>query len=171
MSSRLELSMVTKVNLTGNLSVSNTIVILLILNLLSLFMIEAFGYHGLEISLTLNSAELTKVSLNENATRLRVSLNYTVNDPSVVNQTINSVMKVYHLNGTLLKTSSAANGFNILNNTGTHPHVTILANSTTQNLEAVVQFTDLSKTVPISNPIQVELKLTQIQAEISAFPR
>lgn len=163
--------MIIKVNYKGNLFVSNTVVIFLILNLSSLFIFDAFGYHGQEISLTVNSAELTKVSLNENATKLRVSLNYTINDPSIVNQTINSVMKVYHPDSKLLKTSSAAKGFNISNNAGTHTHVTVLPNVTTRNLEAVVQFTDLAKTVPISNPTQVELNLTQIQAEISAFPR
>jgi hypothetical protein len=162
--------MITNVKLRGKPSVSNIFVIFLVSNLLSIFVIETFGYHGHEISLTLNSAELTKVSLNENATRLRVSLNYTVNDPSVVNQTINSVMKVYQSNGTLIKTSSAANGFNISNNTGIHTHVTVLPNITTHDLEAVVQFTDLAKIIPMSNPIQVELNLTQIQAEISAFP-
>jgi hypothetical protein len=41
--------------------------------------------------------------------------NYTVNDPSFVNQKINSVMKVYATNGTLIKTSSSADGFIVKN--------------------------------------------------------
>ena len=40
----------------------------------------------------------------------QVNVKYTVNDPSIINQMINSVMKVYTTNGTLIKTSSCAEG-------------------------------------------------------------
>ena len=82
--------------------------------------------------------------------------NYTVNDPSLVNQKINSVMKVYATNGTLIKTSSSADGF-IVNQTGSQSHVTTITNGTLQNVIAVVQYTDLAKTLPTSNPLQVNL--------------
>ena len=121
---------------------------------------ETFADHGQEISIKLNSAEVTPLSTNENAHRIRVLVNYSVNDLSISNQTINSVMKVYSVNGTLLKTSSSPNGFTI-NNTGIQRHATTLVNSTIQNVTAVVQFTDALKTVPVSNPVQIKLDLTQ----------
>ena len=72
-------------------------------------------------------------------------------------------MKIYSTNGTLIKTSSSAEGF-IVNQTGSQRHVTTITNSTPQNVIAVVQYTDLAKTLPLSNPLQVDLNLTQVPA-------
>ena len=52
-----------------------------------------------------------------------------------VNQKINSVMKVYATNGTLIKTSSSAEGF-VVNQTGSQSHATTVTNSTVQNVIA-----------------------------------
>ena len=51
------------------------------------------------------------IPLGEEGNQVNVFSNYTVNDTSFVNQKINSVMKVYATNGTLIKTSSSAEGF------------------------------------------------------------
>jgi hypothetical protein len=72
-------------------------------------------------------------------------------------------MKVYATNGTLIKTSSSAEGF-IVNQTGSQRHVTTITNSALQNVIAVVQYTDLAKTLPLSNPLQVDLNQTQVPA-------
>ena len=72
-------------------------------------------------------------------------------------------MKVYATNGTLIKTSSSADGF-VVNQTGSQQHVTTITKSTMQNVIAVVQYTNLTKTAPLSNPLQVNLTLTQIPA-------
>ena len=46
----------------------------------------------------------------------------------------------------------------------------------TANVIAVVQYTDLAKTLPLSNPLQVDLNLTQVptlsenESEIAALP-
>jgi len=128
---------------------------------------ETFANHGQEISLVLNSADFTSLSTNKTAHQVRVFVNYTVNDPSIGSQTINSVMKVYSPNGTLLKTSSSANGFTI-NNSGVQRHSTTLSNSIIQNVSAVVQFTDVSKIMPLSNAVVVKLNLansTEIKPE------
>jgi hypothetical protein len=131
-----------------------------------------FAYHGQEISISLGSAQF--LPLDERGNQVNVFVNYTVNDPSVVGQKINSVMKVYITNGTLIKTSSSADGF-IVNQTGLVHHATTITNSTLQNVIAVVQFTNLTKTVPLSNPLQVNLTLTQVpvssqtQNEIAAL--
>ena len=120
------------------------------------------AYHeGQDISISLASAEF--IPLGEVGNQVNVFSNYTVNDPSFVNQKINSVMKVYATNGTLIKTSSSAEGF-IVNQTSSQHHVTTLTNSTLQNVIAVVQYTDLAKTLTLSNPLQVDLNLTQVPA-------
>ncbi|CAN5194480.1 hypothetical protein BH18THE2_BH18THE2_42870 [soil metagenome] len=72
-------------------------------------------------------------------------------------------MKVYATNGTLIKTSSSADGF-IVNQTGSQRNATTIINTTMQNVIAVVQYTNLTKTAPLSNPLQVNLTLTQIPA-------
>jgi uncharacterized membrane protein len=119
------------------------------------------AYHGQEVSISLDSAEF--MPLDEEGNRVNVFANYTVNDPSLLNQKINSVMKVYSTNGTLIKTSSSAEGF-VLNQTGSQRHATTITNSTLQNVIAVVQYTDLAKTSPLSNPLQVDLNLSQAPA-------
>jgi hypothetical protein len=119
------------------------------------------AYHGQEISISLDHAEF--IPLGEEGNQVNVFSNYTVNDPFFVNQKINSVMKVYATNGTLIKTSSSVEGF-IVNQTGSQRHVTTITNSTPQNVIAVVQYTDLAKTLPLSNPLQVDLNLTQVPA-------
>ena len=132
---------------------------LFILFLLTLPIVLA--YHGQEISITLNSAEF--IPLGKEGNQVNVFSNYTLNDPSFLNHKINSVMKVYATNGTLIKTSSSADGF-IVNQTGSQRHATTIINTTMQNVIAVVQYTNLTKTAPLSNPLQVNLTLTQIPA-------
>ena len=136
-------------------------IVVVISNLPSLY--ETFAYHGQEVSLALNSSDFTSVPTNKTAHQVRVFVKYTVNDPSINTQTINSVMKVYSSNGTLLKTSSSPNGFTI-NNTGIQRHSTTLTNSMIQNITAVIQFTDASKIIPLSNPLLVKLNLTNSTA-------
>lgn len=120
----------------------------------------SLAYHGQEISISLDSAQF--ISLGTEVNQVNVLVSYTVNDASLVNQRINSVMKVYIPNGTLVKTSSSAEGF-ILNQTGLQRHSTsITNNSTQQDIIAVVQFTNLTKTAPLSNPLQRNLTLSEI---------
>ena len=98
---------------------------LFILFLLTLPIVLA--YHGQEISITLNSAEF--IPLGEEGNQVNVFSNYTLNDPSFLNHKINSVMKVCATNGTLIKTSSSADGF-IVNQTGSQRHATTIINTT-----------------------------------------
>jgi hypothetical protein len=49
------------------------------------------AYHGQEISISLDHAEF--IPLGEEGNQVNVFSNYTVNDPSLLNQEINSVMK------------------------------------------------------------------------------
>jgi hypothetical protein len=68
-----------------------------------------------------------------------------------------------------------------VNQTGSQRHATSIANnSTLQDMIAVVQFTNLTKTAPLSNPLQTNLTLSEIPSttetetgtenEIAALP-
>ena len=71
--------------------------------------------------------------------------------------------RFYATKGTLIKTSSSAEGF-LVNQTFSQHHVTTINNSTQQKVIAVVQYTDLAKTLPLSNALQVDLNLTKVPA-------
>ena|SRR5918992_433648 len=151
-------------------SLCNTLLIGLFATIF-LFPHISYSYHGQEISISLDSAEFVPLDVREN--QVNVFANYTVDDPSFINKNINSVMKVYLPNGTLIRTSSSADGF-IVNQTGMQRHATSIINNTSQNVIAVVQFTNFEKTLPVSNSLQVNLTLapeTAIENEIAALQR
>jgi hypothetical protein len=111
------------------------------------------------ISLKLNSAQFETVS-NTTTHQLKILVNYTTNDLKTVNNKINGVMKVYALNGSLLKTSSFPSGF-IIHASGAAQFKTTIIYSYIKNVTAVAQFTDLSKTVPLSNAVRIKINLGQ----------
>jgi hypothetical protein len=119
---------------------------------------RSFADHGQEITITEDLALFIPLSVGGN--QVNVLVNYTANDPSIVGQMANSVMKVYTTNRTLIKTSSSAEGF-MVNQTGSSRDATTIADSTLREVIAVVQYTDLAKTIPLSNPLRVDLTLNQ----------
>ena len=137
--------------------------------LLALPVMVAFANHGQEITISRSSVDLISTSSKQNSTKIDIYLNYRVNDGRAKEQPINSVMKIYNQNGSILKTSSSQQGFRI-NDTGTHHHITTIASNAMPNMKAVIQFTDLSKTLPFSNPLEIDLDLNKTREEISAFP-
>jgi hypothetical protein len=152
--------------------------LLITLSVFVLFLLTStvvFANHIQEISISLDSAEF--IPLGEVENQVNVFSNYMVNDPSFVNQKINSVMKVYATNGTLIKTSSSAEGF-VVDESGSQRHATTITNTTMQNVIAVVQYTNLTKTIPLSNPLQLNLTLSEssvtpeigTEDEIAALP-
>ena len=149
------------VNLTSSVSITATTLNNLLENpfLPSHIIPLIFADHGQEVSIMLGSAQFIPLTTGE-GNQVNVFINYTVNDPSIINSPINSVMKIYWPNRTLFKTSSSPEGF-IANETGTQRHATTITNSKLVDPTAVVQFTNLAKTVPISNPVQVRLNLNQ----------
>lgn len=138
-------------------SLLQSIVILLSISIVSLPQIS-YAAQAQEISISLDSAMF--VPLTGGGNQVNVFVDYIVNDPSITNQMINSVMKVYTPDRTLIKTSSSVEGF-VANQTGLQRHATTITNSTLQDITAVVQFTDFTKTIPISNPLAVDLALNQ----------
>ena len=125
----------------------------------------AFADHGEEISIALNSAAFMPLTSAE-GNQVRVGVNYTTLNSTLVGNTINAVMKVYAPNTTAIKSTSFPNGI-IANSSGTAEIKTTIIGNSTQNVTAVVQFTDASKTVPLSNPVQIGLNLTQGAASMA----
>jgi hypothetical protein len=124
---------------------------------------NAFAYHGQEVLLALDSAQFIPRLNTTEGSQVKVLVNYTVNDPSIVNQTINAVMNVYTLNGTLVKTSSFPAGFTA-NNFGTQQLATTIKGNPNpiQNITAVMTITNAAKLIPLSNSSTVKLNLGQI---------
>ena len=86
----------------------------------------------------------------------------TTNDTSGLNnKTINAVMKIYSINGTLLKTSSYPQGFNY-NSTESIKLATNIADKSIETVTAVIQLTNLEKTQPLSDPLTIKLGLGQV---------
>ena len=138
----------------------------------------AFADHGEEISILLNSGTFMPLTSAE-GNQVRVGVNYTTLNSTLIGNAINAVMKVYAPNTTAIKSTSFPNGI-IANSSGTTEIKTTIIDNSTQNVTAVVQFTDASKTIPLSNPVQIPLNLTQDAAfmatpiepeyEIAALP-
>lgn len=122
---------------------------------------SAFSNHGKEIVLKLNDAQFY-LPLGKNVQVIKLTTTYSVTDPATVDKQISGTMKIYTANGTLMKTTSIPNGFKADKN-GFQQFVTSLPNSTIQSITTVVLFTDLNKTVALSNSITNNLVLNKTQ--------
>ncbi len=109
------------------------------------------GYNGREIVIKLNNAQFAPLIGTDNY-QVKIVVNYSVSDPTLVGQKINAVMKVYSSNGTLLKTTSFPAGLTA-NEMGTAQLLTNIPISTIRNITTVTIFTDLNKTAVLSNPV------------------
>jgi hypothetical protein len=85
----------------------------------------------------------------------------TADSTGLNNKTLNAVMKVYSINGTLLKTSSYPQGFNY-NNTESIKLATNIADKSIETVTAVIQLTNLEKTQLLSDPLTIKLGLGQV---------
>jgi hypothetical protein len=121
----------------------------------------AFAYHGEEILQKLGYAHFWPITSNNQSNQVKVIVNYSVTDPSIVNQNMNAIMRVYTPDGTLIRTSSFPNGFVINSTSGQSQLATTLTNNTVKNVKANVIFTDAEKNANFSNPLSVDLNLGQ----------
>ena len=141
------------------MKITRTFALLILLSLPLVSIPSSFADHGVEVILTLDYAHFLPVLVNESSNltgqQVKVLVNYTTPDASVLNETINAVMKVYTSNKTLIKTSSFPGGF-IASSSDAQQLATTL-NGELRNVTAVVQFTDAAKIVPFSNPVIVNL--------------
>lgn len=122
--------------------------------------IPVFADHGQEITLTLHNSSFGSLTRG-GGNQVSVFTSYKVNDNSIVGQTINAVMEVYAPNGTLVRTSSYANGFIAESSGGVEGLETTIKDSTIQSVTANVTFRNLNKTEVLSNDLRVDLKLAE----------
>ena len=94
---------------------------------------------------------------------MKVLVNYSIGDESIVGQKINAVMGIYdRINGTLIKLSSFPDGI-ILNNTaGTIQLARTLTDPMIQNISTIVTITNAQKSEKYSNDVRSDLDLRAI---------
>ena len=94
--------------------------------------------------------------------QIKIIVNYTANDAKSINTTINGVMKVYALNGTLLRTSAFPSGFKA-QKFGTAQFATTILDNRIKNVTAVIQMTNILKTFALSNSVKTRINLGQVE--------
>ena len=122
--------------------------------------VDLFAQQGGTISV-IQATALPLVNAEGN--QVKVVLNYSIGDESIVGQRINAQMGIYdRINGTLIKLSSFPDGF-ILNNTaGTIQMTSTLTDPKIQNISTIVTLTDAEKTEKYSNDVRSDLDLSAI---------
>ena len=123
-------------------------------------LIQVSAYTGGEISVKLNNTQFTRLNDTGNY-QIKVFVDYSVTDPTLIGQKINAVMKVYSSDGSLLKTTSFPGGFPV-NKTGGTYLLTSIPISPAQNITTETVFTDLNKTNLLSNPIKTTPHMTDL---------
>jgi hypothetical protein len=118
-----------------------------------------FADHGKEIVLKFNDAQFF-LTLGKNIQQVKLTTTYSVDDTNIIGKQISGTMKIYTQNGTLIKTTSIPNGFRA-DKSGFQQFVTGFTASSVQSITAVVLFTELNKTSPLSNSITENLVLNK----------
>src|SRR5215207_877640 len=119
---------------------------------------NAFAYYGQEVILSLDNSTFTPLTLG-GGNQVRVLANYTVQNSSIVGQTINAVMKLYASDGTLIKTSSYPSGFIAQNTNGTAELKSTIEDPSIQGAIANITLTNAAKTEVISNEVSTTVNL------------
>ncbi len=101
--------------------------------------------------------------VNSEGNQVKVVINYSIGDESIVGQKINAVMGIYdRINGTLIKLSSFPDGFNLNNTQGTIQLASTLTDPMIQNISTIVTLTNAQKTEKYSNDVRSDLDLSAI---------
>jgi hypothetical protein len=101
--------------------------------------------------------------VNTEGNQVKVIINYSIGDQSIVGQRINAVMGIYdRVNGTLIKLSSFPDGF-ILNDTaGTIQLASTLTDPKIQNISTIITLTNEEKTEKFSNDVRSDLDFSAV---------
>ena len=95
--------------------------------------------------------------------QVKVRINYSMGDGSVIGQKINAIMGIYDReNGSLIKLTSFPNGFVINSTEGTTQLSSTLTDSNIQNISAIVTLTNVEKSEKYSNDVRTDLDLRKI---------
>jgi hypothetical protein len=135
-----------------NFSTSQTSVLLAVIIVAAGTLVQVSAYTGGEISIKLNDTQYTRLNDTGNY-QIKVFVDYSVTDPTLIGQKINAVMKVYSSDGSLLKTTSFPGGFPV-NKTGETHLSTNIPIPAAQNITTETVFTDLNKTNLLSNLVK-----------------
>jgi hypothetical protein len=113
---------------------------------------------------TISVIQATALPLvNAEGNQVKVVLNYSIGDESIVGQKINAQMGIYdRINGTLIKLSSFPDGFVLNNTAGTIQMASTLTDPKIQNISTIVTLTDAEKTEKYSNDVRSDLDLGAI---------
>jgi len=102
--------------------------------------------------LRLGNAEFIPLNGTTNY-QIKINVNYSVSDPTLIGQKVNAVMKVHSADGKVLKTTSFPSGF-AANITGTTQLLTNIPKIIARNITTEIVFTDLNKTNVLSNTVE-----------------
>lgn len=117
---------------------------------------------GRPVAIKLNYAHFVPLTNNSQLHQVKIIVVYSFTPSLIAKDRVqNAVMKVYAINGTLLKTTSFPDGLK-LNATGRAQLATTIAENTIRNVTASIMFTDSSKSANYSNILDVNLGLGQI---------
>jgi hypothetical protein len=113
---------------------------------------------------TISVVQATALPLiNTEGNQVKLIINYSIGDESIVGQRINAQMGIYdRINGTLIKLTSFPEGF-VLNSTeGTIQMASTLTDPKIQNISTIVTLTNEAKTEKYSNDVRSDLDMRAI---------
>ena len=119
---------------------------------------SAYANHGQEAVLSIDNSTFTPLSLG-GGNQVKVLASYTVQNSSIVGQTINAVMKLYASDGTLIKTSSYPSGFIAQNTNSTAELKSTVEDPSIQVVVANLTLTNAAKTEELSNEVSTRVNL------------
>jgi hypothetical protein len=113
-------------------------------------------------TISINQANALPLTTTE-GNQVKVIINYSMGDKSVVGQRINAIMGIYDREtDSLLKLSSFPNGFIINNTEGTTQLATTLTDLNIKNISAIITLTNAEKSEKYSNDVRADLNLRTI---------
>jgi len=151
----------------------NYIVFFVLLSISSIYLFQSFSLENKNniiketygivqtLPMEIDYAHFISPLNQDNQVKVLLKSLTTADSAGLNNKTLNAVMKVYSINGTLLKTSSYPQGFNY-NNTESIKLATNIADKSIETVTAVIQLTNLEKTQSLSDPLTIKLGLGQV---------
>jgi hypothetical protein len=151
----------------------NYIVFFVLLSISSIYLFQSFSLENKNniiketygivqtLPMEIDYAHFISPLNQDNQVKVLLKSLTTADSAGLNNKTINAVMKVYSINGTLLKTSSYPQGFNY-NNTESIKLATNIADKSIETVTTVIQLTNLEKTQSLSDPLTIKLGLGQV---------
>ena len=120
------------------------------------FLVLALIYFPLSSAVDLFAQQRGNISVtqatalplvNAEGNQVKLIINYSIGDESIVGQRINAQMGIYdRINGTLIKLSSFPDGFMLNNTAGTIQLASTLTDPKLQNISTIVTLTNEEKT-------------------------